>query len=166
MPDNNARLTARLAFVTSNQEPSRYAELRIEDAQSGLMVAIIPLNGDDLMDLLGNSLVGGVDGKPAWLLGRPHRDALGLTQIPLTRSFSTMPEQAWARGITRDDWAAKLDDWGRQAANVLGGISHSVTPHNNQRSTVTIRCYAPADRAEAMREMLAAQLEKFPAPTW
>lgn len=34
MPAPNAQLSVRLAFVTSNEDPHHYAELRIEDAEN------------------------------------------------------------------------------------------------------------------------------------
>lgn len=50
------RMSARLTYPTSNvREPNRYASIRIEDEDSGLLIAEIDLNPDQLFALMANS---------------------------------------------------------------------------------------------------------------
>ena len=50
------RMSARLSYPTSNvREPNRYASIRIEDEDSGLLIAEIDLNPDQLFALMANS---------------------------------------------------------------------------------------------------------------
>lgn len=65
MPDKSAsaralvdlpRMSARLRYPTSNvREPNRYASIRIEDEDSGLLIAEVELNPDQLFALMANS---------------------------------------------------------------------------------------------------------------
>lgn len=50
------RMSARLTYPTSNvREPNRYASIRIEDEDSGLLIAEVDLNPDQLFALMANS---------------------------------------------------------------------------------------------------------------
>jgi hypothetical protein len=50
------RMSARLTYPTINvREPHRYASIRIEDEDSGLMIAEIDLSPDQLFALMANS---------------------------------------------------------------------------------------------------------------
>lgn len=50
------RMSARLTYPISNvREPHRYASIRIEDEDSGLMIAEVDLNPDQLFALMANS---------------------------------------------------------------------------------------------------------------
>lgn len=160
MPAPNARICVRLAFVTSNEEPHHYAELRIEDAASSLMIAVIPLDGNNLMELLGNQLVGGVDGIPAWLLDRPGRDQLGLTNVTVSRTF---PRES--RGeLTGEAWKNALQNWADQATRLINGMTNEVRPNNSGGHQVIIRLYVPAEDAENIARTANTWLTSWPGP--
>jgi len=141
MPNHNARLTMRLTPVTSNQEPELYLSLVIEDAISGLRVAAFDLLPQDVMDLMSQRQVGGVDGVKAWLLEPEMRDALGMKQFTTNYNF---PASQY-----NDD---TVERWARRISGALGAASYSVSMSNDRQLRVRFTYYTNALPASVERE--------------
>lgn len=151
MPDPNARLTMRLTSVTSNQDPEHYMVLKIEDATSGLTVAQFELLGDDLMDLLSNRQVGGVDGVPAYLVEPTSRPALGCHRFTTDVRF---------RGSQYND--DTVERWAGRTSGALDAASYRISKNNDGMIVVTFVYYTSAAlpaQVEALREERQATMD-------
>lgn len=148
MPKPNARLTMRLTSVTSNRDPEHYMVLKIEDATSGLTVAQLELLGEDLMDLLGNRQVGGVDGMPAYLTEPENRAALGCHTFTTSHRFPL--------SHYNDD---TVDRWAARNSRALDAASYRVIKNNTRMAVVTFTYYTnaalPTDRHRLQEERQA-----------
>lgn len=122
MDDTNLNVTIR--FIGNNGTK----QLRIEDALSRLPIIEVELDAEALMTMLSNQTVGGVDGIPAWFT--PLHDKIGKHHVHAS--------YVW-RSTSAD--AEELRAWARRIADLALADTHSVSHHNQSRTSITLRRY-------------------------
>ncbi len=148
MDDTNLNVTIR--FIGSNGTK----QLRIEDVLSRLPIIEVELDAEALMTMLSNQTVGGTEGIPAWFT--PLRDAIGKHHV-----------HASVMWHSRSTDAEALSAWARQTAQDAMADTHSVSHHNQSRTSLTLRRYVSSAEAgqrwkESTEQWLAAVVHGAP----